>query len=36
MPAKLTILIIEDERSICDFITASLTAQDYRVITAHT
>lgn len=36
MTQKLTVLIIEDERSICDFITASLTAQNYRVMTAQT
>ena len=36
MPQKLTILIIEDERNICDFISTSLTAQNYRVLTAQT
>ncbi len=36
MPQKLTVLIIEDERNICDFISTSLTSQDYRVLTAYT
>ncbi len=34
MSQKLTILIIEDERNICDFISTSLTAQNYQVLTA--
>lgn len=36
MAQKLTILIIEDERNICDFLSTSLAMQDYRVLTAHT
>ncbi|MCI8564803.1 MAG: response regulator transcription factor [Lachnospiraceae bacterium] len=36
MPQKLTVLIVEDERNICDFISTSLTMQDYRVLTAYT
>lgn len=36
MNFKLTILIIEDERNICDFISATLTAQNYKTITATT
>lgn len=34
MSVKLTVLIIEDEKNICDFISATLTAQSYKVITA--
>lgn len=34
MTQKLTILIIEDERNICDFMTTCLTAQNYKVLTA--
>lgn len=33
---KLTALIIEDEKNICDFISATLTAQNYKTITAYT
>ena len=36
MTHKLSILLIEDEKNICDFISTSLSAQDYRVTTAHT
>lgn len=36
MNLKLTILIIEDERNICDFISATLSAQNYKTITAAT
>lgn len=36
MVQKLTILIIEDERNICDFLSTSLATQDYRVLTART
>ena len=34
MTHKLSILLVEDEKNICDFI--SLSAQDYRISTAHT
>lgn len=33
---KLSILLVEDEKNICDFISTSLSAQDYRISTAHT
>ena len=36
MTHKLSILLVEDEKNICDFITTSLSAQDYRISTAHT
>ncbi len=36
MTHKLSILLVEDEKNICDFISASLSAQDYRISTAHT
>ena len=36
MNHKLSILLVEDEKNICDFISTSLSAQDYRVSTAHT
>ncbi len=36
MKQKLNVLIIEDEKNICDFISASLTAQGCRAITAQT
>lgn len=36
MSLKLTILIIEDEKNICDFISATLTAQSCKTITAAT
>lgn len=36
MTHKLSILLIEDEKNICDFISTSLSAQDYRISTAHT
>ena len=36
MKQKLNVLIIEDEKSICDFIATCLTAHDCRVTTAHT
>lgn len=36
MTHKLSILLVEDEKNICDFISTSLSAQDYRVSTAHT
>ena len=35
MTHKISILLVEDEKNICDFITASLTAQDYKITTAH-
>lgn len=34
MYQKLSILIIEDEKSICDFISKTLSAEEYRVSTA--
>ena len=36
MTLKLSILLVEDEKNICDFISTSLSAQDYRISTAHT
>ena len=36
MTHKLSILLVEDEKNICDFISTSLSAQDYRMSTAHT
>ena len=36
MTRKLSILLVEDEKNICDFISTSLSAQDYRISTAHT
>lgn len=36
MNQKLNVLIIEDEKNICDFISASLSAQGCRLITAQT
>ena len=36
MIQKVTVLIIEDERSICDFMAKTLNAHDYRTITAQT
>ena len=35
MSAKLSILIIEDEKNICDFIAAALKNQDYRVFKSY-
>ena len=35
MTQKLTILLIEDEKNICDFISASLSAKDYKITEAH-
>ena len=32
----LSILLVEDEKNICDFISTSLSAQDYRISTEHT
>lgn len=29
-------MLVEDEKNICDFIAAALSAQDYRITTAHT
>ena len=34
MQQKITILVIEDEKSICDFIAKTLNANEYRTITA--
>ena len=36
MTHKPSILLVEDEKNICDFISTSLSAQDYRISTAHT
>ena len=36
MTHKRSILLVEDEKNICDFISTSLSAQDYRISTAHT
>lgn len=36
MTHKLSILLVEDEKNICDFISTSLSAHDYRISTAHT
>ena len=36
MTHKLSILLVEDEKNICDFVSTSLSAQDYRISTAHT
>lgn len=36
MTHKLSILLVENEKNICDFISTSLSAQDYRISTAHT
>lgn len=36
MTHKLSILLVEDEKNICNFISTSLSAQDYRISTAHT
>ena len=36
MTHKLSTIILEDEKNICDFISTSLSAQDYRISTAHT
>lgn len=36
MTHKLSILLVEDEKNICDFISTSLSAQDYRISTVHT
>ena len=36
MTHKLSILLVDDEKNICDFISTSLSAQDYRISTAHT
>lgn len=36
MVQKLSVLVIEDEKSICDFIAKTLNAQDYKTTTANT
>ncbi len=36
MSTKLSILVIEDEKNICNFIKTSLQLQDYKIITAAT
>ena len=36
MTQKLTVLIIEDEHTICDFMAKTLNAHDYKTITSHT
>ena len=35
MTHKISILLVEDEKNICDFIAAALNAQDYKITTAH-
>lgn len=35
MTHKTSILLVEDEKNICDFISASLTAQDYKITVSH-
>ena len=35
MTHKISILLVEDEKKICDFIAAALNAQDYKITTAH-
>ena len=34
MYQKVSVLIIEDEKSICDFISKTLSGSDYKVVTA--
>ena len=36
MSTKLSILVIEDEKNICNFIKTSLQLQDYKIITSAT
>ena len=36
MPVKNKVLVVEDEKSICNFMTAILTANNYDVVTAKT
>lgn len=36
MLQKLSVLVIEDEKSICEFIAKTLNANDYKTTTAHT
>lgn len=36
MNHKTSILLVEDEKNICDFISATLTSQDYKVTATHT
>ncbi len=36
MNQKISVLVIEDEKSICDFISRTLELNDYRVMTAFT
>lgn len=36
MAHKVSILIIEDEKNICDFISTSLSSHDYKITEAHT
>lgn len=35
MTHKISILLVEDEKNICDFITASLSVQDYKITAAY-
>ena len=35
MTQKISVLIIEDEKSICDFVAKTLQAHDYRVTAVH-
>ena len=36
MVQKLSVLIIEDEKNICDFVAKTLRAEDYKVVSAQT
>lgn len=36
MAQKISVLIIEDEKSICDFMAKTLNSHDYKTVTAHT
>lgn len=36
MTHKISILIVEDEKNICDFISTSLSSNDYKIMEAHT
>ena len=35
MTHKTSILLVEDEKNICDFISTSLSAQDYKITETH-
>ena len=36
MSQKISVLIIEDEKSICDFVAKTLQSHDYRTTAVHT